>query len=242
MSGVRIGIKDYFLCAIVRSWPLWIRILLCFSAILANYRLINIWTKNPPSNYTPSLVDYLFDLNIGYGGLLILIFFLIWKNGTIAEFILARPEDGPRSGIGTVRVQLVLYALSITVLALVYQYFFHFSRGVGNLILWSYFWDFFLGCFITTISEEVQYRFVLFYTLNSFFGRVAATLLSAVLFAVGHNYSLPGLIYVGLVGLAASFLTMRHGTLWPAILFHAMVNIGFKFQEAAYFYKILPSF
>lgn len=234
------GAKDNLLRAVVRSWRPHTRLLLCFAGILADFRWINILYKTPLrylDDISPMILDTIFDINIRFGGFIMLVFFLIWQKGWVSGFVLARPEDRGVSRSGTVIRSLLAYLAMVAAVAFLFQ---AVLPHYGRLILWDRLWSFFFACFFAPLSEEIQYRFALFYALDSFIGRIAAMILTVFLFTLGHNYPPVGLAYIALVGLTASLLTMRWGTLWPAILFHTLVNISANFQISLIYHNYFP--
>lgn len=75
--------------------------------------------------------------------------------------------------------------------------------------------------------EEVVARGLLLTRLRALVGGFwLPAILSALLFALGHFYQgLYGMLQTALLGLVLAAFTLKWGTLWPAILAHAAVNI-----------------
>jgi hypothetical protein len=80
--------------------------------------------------------------------------------------------------------------------------------------------------------EELYFRGALFSWLRGKMGLIAAMLIGSALFALAHGQFLTaaypqGWIATGLlamVGLAASIIAWRSGSLWPAFAMHAAFN------------------
>ena len=75
--------------------------------------------------------------------------------------------------------------------------------------------------------EEILARGLLLTRLRQILGGYwPPAIVSALLFALGHFYQgLYGMVQTALLGLVLAAFTLRWGTLWPAILAHAAVNI-----------------
>jgi membrane protease YdiL (CAAX protease family) len=83
--------------------------------------------------------------------------------------------------------------------------------------------------------EEVLARGLLLQRCRRLFSEVAGplgavwlpVLVSSALFGAAHGYQgWLGVAQTGLIGIVLALLTLRWGTLWPAILAHAMLNAG----------------
>lgn len=83
--------------------------------------------------------------------------------------------------------------------------------------------------------EELLARGLLLQRCRSLFSGVAGrlgsvwlpVLASSALFGIAHGYQGGlGIVQTGLIGVVLALLTLRWGTLWPAILAHAMLNAG----------------
>jgi len=86
-------------------------------------------------------------------------------------------------------------------------------------------------CLAAPFTEEIVFRGVLFRTLANRLPVLAATLISAVVFAVVHFYDAYGLVSVGLVGVACALCFRARGALSSAILLHIFYNSAVKFPE-----------
>jgi membrane protease YdiL (CAAX protease family) len=76
------------------------------------------------------------------------------------------------------------------------------------------------------ICEEFLCRGVLLAVLASAFGTWPAVLVSSVIFGLGHAYQgATGIVKTGVIGLVMALLAVLSGSLWPAILFHATMDI-----------------
>jgi membrane protease YdiL (CAAX protease family) len=87
------------------------------------------------------------------------------------------------------------------------------------------------ACIAAPAAEEILYRGVLFRSLANGLRVPAATLISAVVFAVVHYYDAYGLISVGLLGVACSLSFAASGRLVTAIILHALYNFAIKVPE-----------
>lgn len=88
----------------------------------------------------------------------------------------------------------------------------------------------FSACLAAPFSEEILYRGILFQTLSNRIRVPAATLLSAVVFAVVHFYDAYGVVSVGVFGVACALCFKGRG-LSTAILLHVFYNSVIKFPE-----------
>lgn len=87
------------------------------------------------------------------------------------------------------------------------------------------------ACLAAPAAEEILYRGVLFRSLANGLRVPAATLISAVVFAVVHFYDAYGLISVGLLGVACALSFAASRRLATAILLHALYNFAIKVPE-----------
>jgi membrane protease YdiL (CAAX protease family) len=95
-----------------------------------------------------------------------------------------------------------------------------------------------VGGLVAPIAEEAFFRGYLYAGLRSHYGRVAAVVLSAALFATAHILptSWPP---VFLLGALFSLLYEQTDSLWPAVILHGMINsLGFV---ASYVLNLLSS-
>jgi len=76
------------------------------------------------------------------------------------------------------------------------------------------------------VCEEIMYRGVLQAVLASLFGWWLAVVIGGVIFGLGHIYQgTVGFFKTGLLGMFMSVLTIFTGTLIPAILLHAVIDL-----------------
>ena len=87
------------------------------------------------------------------------------------------------------------------------------------------------ACIAAPVAEEILYRGVLFRSLANSIRVPAATLLSAVVFAVVHFYEPYGLMSVGIFGAACALCFAASGNLATAIVLHALYNFVIKVPE-----------
>jgi len=91
-----------------------------------------------------------------------------------------------------------------------------------------------LVSFTAGFCEEVAYRGYLMTRLRllgKFKSWVVPTIVSAVMFGVGHAYQgVPGLIVITAYGVLFSLLYIRTGRLWPCIIAHFFQDFGALFM------------
>jgi hypothetical protein len=76
------------------------------------------------------------------------------------------------------------------------------------------------------ICEEVLFRGFVMWYCAAFTGPVVAVALSSLLFGFGHLYLGPThILRSGLVGLALAGIVIAGGSLWPAIVLHATIDL-----------------
>lgn len=76
------------------------------------------------------------------------------------------------------------------------------------------------------ICEEVLFRGFVMWYCAAFTGPVVAVALSSLLFGFGHLYLGPShILRSGLVGLLLAGIVIAGGSLWPAIVLHATVDL-----------------
>ncbi len=75
------------------------------------------------------------------------------------------------------------------------------------------------------VFEEILFRGFLFTSLRSRWNVWVAALVSSLMFAGLHYYSWLGLLSIAAFGMVMCWLYQRTGSLWPGILFHALLNI-----------------
>jgi len=76
------------------------------------------------------------------------------------------------------------------------------------------------------VCEEVLYRGLLLATLVSLVGTWPAVAITSLIFGLGHAYQgISGIVKTGLVGLVLALLTVSSGSLFIAIILHAVVDL-----------------
>ena len=76
------------------------------------------------------------------------------------------------------------------------------------------------------VCEEILYRGLLLATLVSLVGTWPAVAISSLIFGLGHAYQgVSGIVKTGLVGLILALLTVFSGSLFIAIVLHAVVDL-----------------
>lgn len=76
---------------------------------------------------------------------------------------------------------------------------------------------------LPAFSEELLFRGLLLQALRRCYGDRRAMWFSALLFALIH-LSLQGFAVLMVIGIFLAALTIRHNSLWPAVLFHGLYN------------------
>ncbi|WP_052573515.1 type II CAAX endopeptidase family protein [Haloferula sp. BvORR071] len=87
------------------------------------------------------------------------------------------------------------------------------------------------ACLAAPVAEEILYRGVLFRSLANKLRVPAATLFSALVFALVHFYDEYGLLSVGFVGIACALCFAATGNLATAIMLHVLYNFAIKVPE-----------
>jgi len=76
------------------------------------------------------------------------------------------------------------------------------------------------------VCEEILYRGLLLATLVSLAGTWPAVVLTSLIFGLGHAYQgISGIAKTGLIGLVLALLTVFSGSLFIAIVLHAVVDL-----------------
>lgn len=78
-------------------------------------------------------------------------------------------------------------------------------------------------CVLTPVWEEATFRGIIHGGLRHRFGRVVASLLSGVAFAIAHGVPIL-LPYMLVLGLSLAFLREFHRTLWAPVVMHVALN------------------
>lgn len=96
-------------------------------------------------------------------------------------------------------------------------------------------WGLVLGivtaCLAAPIAEEILYRGVLFRSLDNRMPMAAAVLISSVVFALVHFYTIPGLVMITAVGAVCALSYAASRSLLTAIVLHALYNASIKIPE-----------
>jgi uncharacterized protein len=79
-----------------------------------------------------------------------------------------------------------------------------------------------LGGLVIPFAEELLFRGVLYGALRRY-GPVLAGLVSAAIFGIAHVWP-PLVLFAFLVGVVHAWLRERSGSIWPAVVSHAVVN------------------
>lgn len=86
-------------------------------------------------------------------------------------------------------------------------------------------WIFIVAVVLAPFSEEIVFRGFLFGGLARKWGAIWAAIVSSLVFAAMHGYSLTGFLVVTVYGLVFCWLYQRSGSLWPGIVAHAVINL-----------------
>ena len=84
-------------------------------------------------------------------------------------------------------------------------------------------WFVFVGAVVAPLVEEIFFRGFLFQGFRQKYGWLAALLLSSALFGAAHLDPV-SLIPTFVLGCVLAYLFHRSNSVWPGILFHAMIN------------------
>lgn len=77
------------------------------------------------------------------------------------------------------------------------------------------------------VCEELVFRGYLIWIFQSVIGIWPAAAVSVVIFAAVHSYQGPkGALGAGIVGCLLTLVVLMLGSLWPAIVLHAVIDIG----------------
>lgn len=230
--------KDANIYNLVSSWrPLTRLILMLFATIsispiaLFIFKLIlsieNIVGFYRATHYINLGFYYFSFINLRFGGIILLIFFLMWKKGLVANILLASPYHYPKIKINNVLIRTDIY---LTVIIGTIYIVYGFLKILSNISTQLFvspagLYDFFSTTLFAPISEEVYYRFIILYITASVFGRIPATFISTFFFVISHDLSQPyDILQTILLGFVNSLLVIRFGTLWPAIGVHIINN------------------
>ena len=93
----------------------------------------------------------------------------------------------------------------------------------------------FIAVVLAPIGEEILFRGFLYGGLSRKMNAFAAMAISSLVFAVSHQYSLTGLVFVFIYGLVFCWLYKRTGSLWPGILAHGLYNGLITWQGVAWY-------
>jgi len=93
-----------------------------------------------------------------------------------------------------------------------------FGAGTAGLVL-----SVILVVIVAPLVEEMLFRGVLLSALGGYFGAGVALVGQAVLFAAYH-FSAWMFVPMLMLGLACGYLTQHRGSLWPAVVLHALFN------------------
>jgi membrane protease YdiL (CAAX protease family) len=87
---------------------------------------------------------------------------------------------------------------------------------------WSFVAILALGGLVIPFAEELLFRGVLFGALRRY-GPVLAGLVSATVFGLAHVWP-PLVLFAFVVGVVHAWMRERSGSIWPAVISHAVVN------------------
>jgi uncharacterized protein len=93
------------------------------------------------------------------------------------------------------------------------------SAALGG---WSFVAILALGGLVIPFAEELLFRGVLFGALRRY-GPVLAGLVSATVFGLAHVWP-PLVLFAFVVGVVHAWMRERSGSIWPAVISHAVVN------------------
>lgn len=79
--------------------------------------------------------------------------------------------------------------------------------------------------FVSIIIQEIQYRLVLYYSLNRFWGRNVAIVFGVLCFALPHSSSFYYPIAIIPISIVFNLLIILTGSLIPSITLHSLINL-----------------
>ena len=135
------------------------------------------------------------------------------------------PFDSKSLGIGC---GLLIVTYLVTILHNIIIFFLGITTQ-GELInqifasLKNPFWFFIVGIVLAPLVEEIFFRGFLFAGFRQRMGWNKAALLSSGIFGLAH-FQLAAFIPTFLLGYLFSYLFHRSNSIWPGIIFHAIVN------------------
>ena len=97
------------------------------------------------------------------------------------------------------------------------------------------FYGLIISVLIAPVFEEIIHRGFVFGALLTRFSVVPAILISSVIFATYHWYSIFGWIFVFVDGTIMCWLYWKSGSLWPGVIFHAILNMVLTFDLHAWY-------
>lgn len=104
----------------------------------------------------------------------------------------------------------------------------HWTEGLNEDLIWGSWSAVLLSALDYVVwgplFEEIVFRGLLYGSLQTYLGRLSATIISATLFSAWHFYSLPGFITILIVGVVWAIAYERCRSLYPLILSHSAVN------------------
>ena len=162
----------------------------------------------------------------------------LWRVGgplMLAAMILIRWRHAPRL-LGLVKKPVAGVILGMMSLGFLYEWGVHalvsqFTRGEELQGLssveeggWGLTYGLISAVLLAPVVEEIVFRGFLFQSYLRRFGFGLAMILSTVLFVSIHYYGIYGSLSVAFFGLGACALYRATGSLWTAIIFHALTN------------------
>lgn len=93
----------------------------------------------------------------------------------------------------------------------------------------------FIAVVLAPVGEEILFRGFLYGGLSRKMHSIGAMVISSLVFAVSHQYSISGLVFVLLYGFVFCWLYKRTGSLWPGILAHGFYNGLVTWQGVAWY-------
>ena len=227
---MELGARDERIYDLVNSWSPRARLLLFLIPIATMYQIWILMYKFFdlvavfPEKYFV-LFDWIQFTNVRLGGLLIILFLLFFKKGAVADIIFADPPDKHLKKVESVRKRTLIYFSIMAAYGLAFQIVFFNLGYLSSPFEFKHgFYNYLSLAILAPISEEAQNRFLALYIITSFWGRTAGVVISSLLFGLSHDYGIIGIFQMTLVGALLALITMRYGSLLPAILIHSINN------------------
>ena len=160
-------------------------------------------------------------------GTILLIFFLLYKRGYIADTIFSAPANY-KTNLKNVWLRFLIYTAVILAvgLAQVYNLAYLFNIGPKAMKLTGDLGGFLVFTLIVPITEEIYSRFLALYIISRWSNRLVGVTVSVFLFTIGHySPTMSDKTQNIILGTLWALVTMKFGTLWPSLAMHSWNNM-----------------